>query len=146
MHLSLPRCPLCIVASVARISLGLSLLFVGLVLYMNFTSSSAMMSEDLAFLSFLGSLWAYILPALMIIGGSLFALGMFRDVAVWAASIAIGSIPVGMLLKSVLSGLPLTATMPMTIDAFVWLIALVVVIKVSEASCAPGCCDETAKS
>jgi len=140
MQLKLPQCPLCIVGFVARISLGLSLLFVGLVHYMSFESFAGMVSEDLAGLTFLGTLWAYILPALMIIGGTLLVLNMFTEVALWASSIALGSIPAGMLLKSVVSGLPLSETMQPAIDALIWLIALVIITKVSGCCCENGCC------
>lgn len=140
MQFKLPQCPLCIVGTVARISLGLSLLFVGLVHYMSFTAFSAMVSEDLAALSLLGTLWAYILPALMIIGGSLLVLGMFTEVALWSSSIALGSIPAGMLLKSVTSGLPLSETMPPAINALIWLIALIVITKMTGCCSDNGCC------
>ncbi|MDD5041676.1 MAG: hypothetical protein PHX87_04705 [Candidatus Peribacteraceae bacterium] len=139
MQLKLPQCPLCIVGTVARISLGCSLLFVGLVHYMSFESFSGMVSEDLGALSLLGTLWAYVLPALMIIGGSLLVLNMFEEVALWAASIALGSIPAGLLLKSVVSGLPLSETMQPAINALIWLIALIIITKVSGCCCAGGC-------
>lgn len=145
MQLKLPQCPLCIVGTVARLSLGASLVFVGLVHYMTFESFSGMVSEDLAALSFLGTLWAYILPALMIVGGALLALGMFTEIALWASSIALGSIPAGMLLKSVISGLPLSETMQPAINALIWLIALIVITKVSDACCENGCCTPAKK-
>jgi len=139
MQFKLPQCPLCIVGTVARIALGLSLLFVGLVHYMTFESFSGMVSEDLAALSFLGTLWAYVLPALMIVGGALLALGMFTEIALWASSLALGSIPAGMLLKSVVSGLPLSETMQPAINALIWLIALIIITKVNGCCCSGGC-------
>ncbi|MDD5103090.1 MAG: hypothetical protein PHX93_01675 [Candidatus Peribacteraceae bacterium] len=144
MQIRLPHCPLCIVGTVARLSFGASLVFVGLVHYMSFESFAGMVSEDLAALSFLGTLWAYILPALMIIGGALLVLGLFTDIALWASSIAIGSIPAGMLLKSVLSGLPLAETMPPAINALIWLIALIVITKVTGCCCDCGNCPTAA--
>ncbi|ALM09867.1 MAG TPA: hypothetical protein DEB30_01960 [Candidatus Peribacter riflensis] len=141
MQLSLPRCPTCIVGTVARASLGLSLLFVGLVHYMTFESFVGMVSEDLGALTMLGVLWAYLLPALMIVGGALLVLGMFPEVATWAAAVAIGSIPAGMLLKSVLAGVPLSNTMPAAINAIIWLIALILVVKLLKCCCSDEeCC------
>jgi len=140
MHLKLPQCPTCIVGAVARVSLGLSLLFVGLVHYMSFESFTGMVSEDLGALTMLGVLWAYVLPALMIIGGALLVLAMFMDIALWASSIAIGSISAGMLLKSVLSGLPLSQTMQPAINALIWLIALMICTKLSHCCCEEGVC------
>ncbi|MDO8468361.1 MAG: hypothetical protein Q7S29_01220 [Candidatus Peribacter sp.] len=145
MQLKLPQCPLCIVGTVARISLGASLVFVGLIHYMTFESFVGMVSEDLAFLSFPGTLWAYILPALMIVGGALLVLHMFTEIALWASSIALGSIPAGMLLKSVLSGLPLSETMQPAVNALIWLIALIVITKISDACCENGCCTPAKK-
>ncbi|MFH0851692.1 MAG: hypothetical protein V1876_02995, partial [Candidatus Peregrinibacteria bacterium] len=143
MQFKLPQCPLCIVGTVARVSLGASLVFVGLVHYMTFESFSGMVSEDLAALSFLGTLWAYTLPALMIGGGALLVLGMFIEIALWAASIALGSIPAGMLLKSVVSGLPLSQTMQPAINALIWLIALIVITRVMDC-CEGACCSQPA--
>lgn len=140
MQLKLPQHPLCIAGTVARMSLGLSLLCVKLVHYMSFGSFVGMVSEDLGALTMLGVLWAYILPALMIIGGALLVLGMFDEVAVWCASLALGSIPAGLLLKSVLSGLPLSETMQPAINALIWLIALVVITRVTGCCTADSCC------
>ena len=145
MQLKLPQCPLCIVGTVARISFGASLVFVGLVHYETFESFAGMVSEDLAALTFLGTLWAYILPALMIIGGALLVLNMFTEIALWASSIALGSIPAGMLLKSVISGLPLAETMQPAINALIWLMVLIMITKVSGCCCEGGCSTPTKK-
>ena len=54
---------------VLRWSFSLSLVFVGLAHYMQFESFKAMVSGGLGPIGVLGLLWAYVLPALMIIGG-----------------------------------------------------------------------------
>lgn len=137
MNCKLPCCPVGIIALVSRVSIGFSLLCVGLVHYMTFTSFLGMVTEDLGYwpVTALGTVWAYVLPALMIVGGALLVLGMFEDIAVWAASLAIGSIPAGMLLKSVLSGVPLSTTMPPAINALFWLVALILVVKLQSCCC-----------
>jgi len=142
MSLKIPQCPPCVLGLISRLSFGVSLLCVGLVHYMTFTSFRAMVTEDLGYapIALLGTIWAYLLPALMIVGGVLFVLGMFTEIAVWTSGLAIGSIPAGMLLKSVLSGMPLSSTMPSAINAFTWLIVLIFVVKLQ--SC---CCDNGAK-
>jgi uncharacterized membrane protein YphA (DoxX/SURF4 family) len=142
MEMKFPCHPKCIAACVVRVSFGLSLLFVGLVHYMNFTAFKGMVSEDLAALTLFGTLWAYILPALMIVGGALLVIGMFLDVAAWTAGIALASIPAGMLLKSVLSGVSLATTMPSANDALLWLLIFFFVVK-SSSCCGggkDGCC------
>jgi len=143
MEMKFPTHPKCIASCIVRVSFGLSLLCVGLIHYMTFTAFKGMVSEDLAALSMLGTLWAYILPALMIVGGALFVIGMFMDVAAWAAGLALASIPAGMLLKSVLSGVSIATTMPAAVNAFIWLLVYLVVVKSCASCCAGGkdsCC------
>ncbi len=129
-----------------RISFGLSLLFVGMTHYMDFDSYSLMVSDGLGPLAMLGTVWSYVMPALMIVGGALFVIGVFRSVAVWTSGIALASIPAGMLLKPVLSGVGLDETMPPALTAFVWLLVFLMVAKDScggmmgcGSACASGC-------
>ncbi|PIR53423.1 hypothetical protein COU76_01240 [Candidatus Peregrinibacteria bacterium CG10_big_fil_rev_8_21_14_0_10_49_10] len=131
-----PTNPKGIVALLLRISFGLSLLFVGLTHYMTMGAFKGMTMDGLGALEPLGALWAYILPALMIVGGALLTIGMYTEVAVWASGVALGSIPIGMLLKPVVGGVPLPNVMPAVINAFIWIIVLVLVVK---TSC---CCSE----
>lgn len=120
-----------------RTSFGLSLLLVGIAHYMSLEMFSGMVADGLGPLTLLGTLWAYILPALMIIGGALFAVGMYCEVASLTSGIALGSIPVGMLLKPVLSGVALPDVMPMAINAFIWLVVYALVVK---TCCNGGSC------
>ena len=121
---------------IVRVSFGLSLLLVGISHYMTFDMFTGMVTDGLGALTILGTLWAYVLPALMIVGGALFAIGMFTEVAAWSAGIALGSIPVGMLLKPVLGAVPLPDMMPAAINALVWLLVYIFVVKFS---CCCGC-------
>ncbi|OGJ66971.1 hypothetical protein A3B61_02995 [Candidatus Peribacteria bacterium RIFCSPLOWO2_01_FULL_53_10] len=100
-----------------------------------------MVSDGLGAVSLLGSLWAYIMPALMIIGGALLVADKRRDIEAWATGLALGSIPAGMLLKSVIGGLSLADTMPAAINAFVWILVYGLVVKMS--CCGSGACDKT---
>lgn len=77
------------------------------------------------------TLWAYVLPALMIIGGGMVVVGRYMPIATWIVGIALGSIPVGMLLKPVLTGVSLSDIMPMVIDSFIWMILFVLVVKLT---------------
>ena len=112
-----------------RLSFGLSLLLVGVAHYMSFDMVSGMVSDGLGPLTIVGQLWAYVLPALMIVGGALFAVGMYYDIAAWTSGIALGSIPVGMLLKTVLGGVALPDMMPAAINTFIWILVYVMVVK-----------------
>ena len=136
-----PKSPKCIVALCLRVSFGLSLLFVGLAHYLTISAFRGMVSDGLGAVSLLGSLWAYIMPALMIIGGALLVADKRRDIEAWATGLALGSIPAGMLLKSVIGGLSLADTMPAAINAFVWILVYGLVVKMS--CCGSGAWDKT---
>lgn len=122
---------------VLRVSFGLSLLLVGVAHYLDFTNFSGMVSNQLGPVAMLGTLWSYVLPALMIVGGALFVVGMYTHVAAWTAGVALGSIPVGMLLKPLIGGAELGNMMPYAINAFIWLLVYVLVVKFS---CCCGSC------
>ena len=134
-----PKSPKCIVALCLRVSFGLSLLFVGIAHYLTISAFRGMVSDGLGAVSLLGSLWAYVMPALMIVGGALLVLDKRRDIEAWASSLALGSIPAGMLLKSVIGGVSLADTMPAAINAFVWIALYILVMKMS--CCGSGACD-----
>lgn len=131
------KTPKAAAAMCMRISFGVSLLLVGLTHFMTIDAFKGMAMDGLGALEPLGALWAYIMPALMIVGGALIAIGMYLEIGAWAAGIALGSIPVGMLLKPVLSGASLADMMPAAINAFVWLLVYMFVIKFS--SCCGSC-------
>ncbi|PIP65619.1 hypothetical protein COU77_02355 [Candidatus Peregrinibacteria bacterium CG10_big_fil_rev_8_21_14_0_10_49_16] len=116
----LPSDPKCVAAWVLRITFGLSALFIGLSHYMTIGSFSAFTASGLGPLSPLGTLWAYIYPGLLVIGGALFVLRMYVNVAVWAIGVAFGSVIVGMLLKPLLGGIPLSEVMPATINMYIY--------------------------
>ena len=140
---SLPQSPKCIASLVLRVSFGVALLLVGLTHYMVFEPFLGMTREGLGALEPLGSIWAYILPALYIVGGALLALGRYTNIGAWAAGVALGSIPIGMMLKPVLSGAALPDMMPPTVNAFIWLIVYILVIKMS--CCGSDSCSSEGK-
>lgn len=125
-----------------RYSFSLSLIFVGLAHYMTIESFKIMVSDGLGPLAPLGVLWAYVYPALMIVGGVLFLVGRYSDIAAWAVGIALGSIPAGVLLKPLMSGMGLSETMPQAVNAFIWLLVFIWVVKF--AGCG-NCCTSDGK-
>lgn len=137
MHCNL-KSPKAAVALSLRLSFGLTLLLVGVVHYMTLDMFQGMVAEGLGPLSTLGTIWAYLLPALQIVGGALFAVGMYYEVAAWTSGIALGSIPVGMVLKSVLSGVALPEVMGAANNAFIWIIVYALVVKVC-CCCGSSC-------
>ncbi|MDO8649490.1 MAG: hypothetical protein Q7R81_06960 [Candidatus Peregrinibacteria bacterium] len=127
--------PKSVVGMLMRISIGLSLVFIGITHYRGIGAFTGAVSGGLGTLEPLGVVWAYVLPGLMIIGGVLFVAGMYMNIGAWAAGIAIGSIPAGLMLKSALTGVPLEQTMPATINALTWLL---VIYFASKSSCSWG--------
>ncbi|MFH1670541.1 MAG: hypothetical protein ABIA92_03050 [Patescibacteria group bacterium] len=138
MKVSLPSEPKCIAGLLLRVSFGLSLLFVGLAHYMTFEGFKGMTVDGLGALEPLGMIWAFVMPALMIVGGALFVINMYKNIATWTAGLALASIPAGMLIKPVLTGVSLGDMMGPAINAFIWLIVFVFVVKFS--SCGSSCC------
>lgn len=125
----------------ARISFGLSLLFVGIVHARGLSGFAAFVAQDLGPIAPVGTLWGYVVPFLMIVGGILFVIGMAGELAAWCAALALGSIPAGMLLKSAIDpvAVPLEQTMPLAINAFVWIIVLMMVSKGFWKCCSREC-------
>lgn len=138
-----PKSPKKIVAMALRYSLGLSLLFIGIIHYMDLANFTGMVTVGLGALEPLGVVWAYVLPALQIVAGALLVLGMMKEVAAWAGGIALGSIPAGLLLKPILSGGEISPieVMPLVADTFIWLFVLYFVIK-SMCCCGSNCTPE----
>lgn len=125
-----------------RISFGLALLFHGITLYKGGAANfAAMTASDLGPLSPLGQVWGYILPALMIVGGALFVVGLLPYYATWIAGVALGSIPAGVLLKPILGSLDQGLAMQMTINALIWLLVFAVAVRFGfSCGCAGGSC------
>lgn len=104
-----------------RMSFGLSLVLIGVAHYMGIDGFKGMVADGLGPLSGLGTLWAFILPALQIAGGALLVANTKHDIMAWCVGLGLGSIPVGILLKPVLGGAPLGEVMPMAQNALIWL-------------------------
>lgn len=136
-----PKTPIGIAGFLVRISFGLSLLFVGLAHYMTLAGFKGMVADGLGPLEPLGVLWALIMPALMIFGGALLVIDMYKEFAAWSAGLALASIPAGMLAKPVLSGASLADMMPAALNAMIWLILFLFVVKCSSC-CSGGSCNK----
>lgn len=134
------REPKSIVVMLIRITFGWSLVFVGISHYQAMPDFAVVVASGLGPISFLGTIWAYILPALMIVGGALFVLKQQLPIATWTTGVALASIPAGMLLKPVLSGQPaaLGDVMASAINAFIWLLVLVVIVLFDSCCCDKG--------
>ena len=114
--------PVAVSKVVVRIGFGVALALVGVAHYMDISVFAEAVGRGLDQLEPLGMVWGYILPALMIVGGTFIACGFLPPVGTMLAGIALVSIPAGLMLKSVLSGLSLNDTMPAAMNAIVWIL------------------------
>ena len=104
--------PKCVAGIILRVSFGLSLMFVGVYHYAHVLSLARDMRMGFGTFASVADSWAYVMPGLLVIGGVLFLIGQHLDVAAWAAGIALGSIPAGLLAKATLGVSTLNAVMP----------------------------------
>lgn len=123
--------PMTIARTAVRIAFGLALALVGVAHYLDAANFAEAVGRGLEFtvggvevhiLEQLGFIWGYLLPGLMIVGGVFMAFGFLPPVGTLIAGVALLSIPVGLMLKSVLSGLSLNDTMPPAMNAIVWVL------------------------
>ncbi len=129
MHHSSISNPVVVAKHVIRIGFGVSLALVGIAHYMDAATFAEAVGRGLGVLEQAGMVWGYVLPGLMIVGGVLIALGFFPAVGSLVAGVALVSIPAGLMLKSVLSGISLNDTMPPAMNAIVWLLYYVAAVR-----------------
>ena len=135
-----PSSPKGVAKLLVRVAFGVSLALIGLNHYMTLDAFVGMTASGLGPLTGLGTLWAYILPALEIVGGVLLAAKYRADIGAWAAGVALASIVIGLLLKTVVGGVALTDVMPTVNTTFIWIITYFFVAKscVCCGSCKEG--------
>lgn len=124
-----------------RVSFGLSLLFIGIAHMRDVVQYTKMVSDGLQWpwLTSLGSMWGYVLPVLLIVGGFCIAFGIFATIAAWSAGLALSSIPAGLMLKAALGTASLNVTMPGVYNAFLWILLYLFAIKSMKGCCGRAC-------
>ena len=140
MSCCLPGSAKGIAAMLLRISFGLGIMLIGIEHYQEFAAFSTMVTSDLGVLTLAGKLWAILFPAFLIIGGALFVWNRYCNAGAWFAGLALGSIPVGMLLKAVVGGLELGIAMQAAMNALLWLIVYWLVVKCCGCCCGNPAC------
>ncbi len=135
--------PKCIAKKIARAGFGLALIFTGIAHYRGAADFAMSVGNGLGpdWLVGIGTVWGYVLPALLIIGGISLTLNLLTNAGAWATGLALASIPAGLMLKSAVSGVSLGDTMPPAMNAYVWIIVFLLVIKKSGhgSCCGTGC-------
>ncbi|MBP9773961.1 MAG: hypothetical protein KBD00_05055 [Candidatus Peribacteraceae bacterium] len=107
---------------IIRISLGACMIMVGIAMYREFQPFEASVVDGMGFLRIHGTIWAYAMPALLIVGGGLLMYGKGMFITAWVGGIALCSVPVGLLLKTILSGHPLPDILTALYPYFLWII------------------------
>lgn len=117
------RSPSDVSSLVLRVPIGLTLVMIGISAYRDFAPFVANVTDGLGWASTLGYVWAFFLPALLIFGGGLLAVGRYPYISGITGGLALGSLPVGMILKNIITGVPLPDMMAASYPTIVWLIA-----------------------
>ncbi len=108
---------------VLRVPLGLSMVMIGASAYRDFAPFVANVTDGLGWASSVGYVWAFFLPALMIFGGGMLAIGRYSYIAALTGGIALGSVPIGLIMKNIITGVPLPDMMGASYPTIVWMIA-----------------------
>ncbi len=108
---------------VLRVPLGVSMVMIGASAYRDFAPFVANVTDGLGWASSFGYVWAFILPALLLFGGGMLAIGRYSYVAALTGGVALGSVPMGLILKNIITGVPLPDMMSASYPTIVWMMA-----------------------
>lgn len=106
-----------------RIAVGVPMLLIGIAEYRDFAPFVANVIDGLGALELVGTVWAYFLPALFIFGGGMLLVGRYQYITAWVGGAALASIPVGLLLKTLMTGIPLPDMIAACFPPLIWLLA-----------------------
>lgn len=115
---------------IIRLSLGSCMIMSGIAMYREFDPFEASVIDGMGFLTLHGMIWAYVLPALLIVGGALLIYGKGMFITAWIGGIALGSVPMGLLLKTILSGQPLPDILTALYPYFLWIILFWIAVNI----------------
>lgn len=115
-----------------RIAVGSSMILVGIAEYRDFGTFYISALDGMGFLWIVGSVWAYILPACMIFGGGLLIGGRYSILTAWIGGMALASIPIGLILKTIMTGLGLEDILQYVYQSFIWLLLFSFAVQVPE--------------
>ncbi len=99
------------------------MVMIGISAYRDFAPFVANVTDGLGWASSFGHVWAFLLPALLIFGGGMLAIGRYQYLAALTGGLALGSVPIGLILKNIITGIPLPDMMGAAYPTIVWMIA-----------------------
>lgn len=106
-----------------RVSVGTTMVLIGISAYRDFAPFVANVTDGLGFLSAFGTVWAFVMPALLIFGGGFLVVGRYGYIAALTGGAALASVPIGLMLKNTLTGIPLPDMMAAAYPSMVWILA-----------------------
>ncbi len=106
-----------------RVPLGLTMMMIGTSAYRDLAPFIANLTDGLGWASSVGYVWAFILPGLLIFGGGMLAVGRYSYIAAITGGLALASLPIGLILKNIITGVPLPDMMAASYPVIVWLVA-----------------------
>lgn len=114
-----------------RVSIGLTLIIFGIAFYRDFAPFHANVTDGLGAIKILGTMWSYLLPALFIFAGGLLIVGRYAFVTAWIAGIGLGSVPVGMAMKVLMTNYIPQEALNFIYPIFLWLLIVHLAVKES---------------
>lgn len=108
---------------VIRVPVGITMVLIGISAYRDFAPFVANVTDGLGFISIFATVWAFILPALLVFGGGLLTIGRYGFIAALTGGTALASVPIGLLLKNTITGVSLPDMMTASYPSMVWIIA-----------------------
>ncbi len=108
---------------VLRIAVGLPMILIGMAEYRDFAPFVANVTDGLGALELLGTIYGHFLPALFIFGGGMLMVGRYQYITAWVGGAALGVIPAGLLLKTLMTGIPLPDMIAACFPPLIWLVA-----------------------
>ncbi len=108
------------------------MLLVGISLYRDFPVFHIQATSDLAALTTFATVWAYILPALFILAGGFLIVGRYSFITAWLGGVSLGSVAIGMFLKTLMTNFPLEDALTFVFPIFIWMIAFHMALQIPE--------------
>lgn len=114
------------------------MVLIGISAYRDFAPFVANVTDGLGWFSSFATVWSFLLPALLIFGGGFLVIGRYGYIAALTGGTALATVPIGLLLKTIIGGLPLPTMLSAAYPTIVWIVAFYLALNAwPEAEAAP---------